>query len=214
MRRAGVGGREWLNDQKAGDRLRRVGAYFPAPPACSPWPAAVARKPPSLRPGRSAFDTRLHALAGADPGNYQKGWLAGWGIDPRDPTADRRLVEFCLLAPMKAFVAGGETRLMARRALGDRLPRTVIEAQTRGFQAADWHVGLSTAREQVAADLDNLRRCEPVDRIIDLDRLRALIDHWPEGGWHHGRIMRSYRSALLRGIASGHFLRKASGSNA
>ena len=169
---------------------------------------------PSLRPGRSAFDTRLHALAGADPGNYQKGWLAGWGIDPRDPTADRRLVEFCLLAPMKAFVAGGETRLMARRALGDRLPRTVIEAQTRGFQAADWHVGLSTAREQVAADLDNLRRCEPVARIIDLDRLRALIDHWPEGGWHHGRIMRSYRSALLRGIASGHFLRKASGSNA
>lgn len=168
----------------------------------------------SLRPRSNAFETRLWVMRGADLGNYNKGCLAGWALDHRDPTADRRLVEFCLQAPMEAFVAGGEMRLLARRALSDRVPQAVIDERARGFQAVDWHEGLTAARDEVVVELGRLSRCDPVARVLDIARLRALVDDWPTGGWAQDDVMRTYRLALLRAVAAGHFLRKASGSNA
>jgi asparagine synthase (glutamine-hydrolysing) len=49
---------------------------------------------------------------------------------------------------------------------------------------------------------------------VDLPRLRKLLEAWPEGGWHTSAVASEYRLALLRGVANGHFLRKASRSNA
>ena len=45
------------------------------------------------RPWRDGFAMRLWSMSRGDPGNGHKGTLAGWGIDRRDPTADKRLVE-------------------------------------------------------------------------------------------------------------------------
>jgi asparagine synthase (glutamine-hydrolysing) len=76
-----------------------------------------------------------------DLGNYNKGMLAGWGLDWRDPTADRRLVEYCLSVPMEQYLGAGERRWLGRRALSDRLPAAVLDAKDRGYQAVDWHEG-------------------------------------------------------------------------
>jgi asparagine synthase (glutamine-hydrolysing) len=168
----------------------------------------------SLRPRKNAFETRLWVMNRTDQGNFNKGWLAGWGLDYRDPTADARLAEFCLQAPMEAYVAGGETRLLARRALADRLPQAVLDDRSKGLQGVDWHEGLNGAREDVRTELNRLSHCDPAARILDIERLRSLVDSWPKDGWSQDDIMWSYRLALLRGVATGHFLRKASGSNA
>ena len=40
-----------------------------------------------------------------DRGTQPKGILAGWGVDLRDPTADKRLVEYCLSIPTEQYVA-------------------------------------------------------------------------------------------------------------
>ena len=168
----------------------------------------------SYRPRRNAFETRLWVLRRLDLANYTKGSLAGWGVDHRDPTADRRLIEFCLQVPMEQYLAGGETRVLARRALADRLPAAVLNERRKGFQAADWHEGLSAARGEVAVELERLSRCDPAAGMLDVDRLRGLVDNWPEEGWDRTGVMSAYRLALLRGVAAGHFIRKASGSNA
>jgi hypothetical protein len=36
---------------------------------------------------------------------------------------------------------------------------------------------------------------------------------WPTGGWENEAVLRNYRIALLRALSTGHFLRRASGSN-
>jgi asparagine synthase (glutamine-hydrolysing) len=165
------------------------------------------------RPWKDGFAMRLWALQRADPGNYNKGFLGGWQIDYRDPTADVRLLEFCLAVPTEQFFRGGVRRALAKRTLADRLPKVVLEEPRKGLQAADWHEGLAAAREQVAAELDRLDSCPPAVKALDLARLRRLVEDWPIGGWERDEIRVPYRLALLRAISTGHFLRRATRSN-
>ena len=165
------------------------------------------------RPWRDGHAMRLWALGRHDPGNYYKGYLAGWGIDQRDPTSDRRLVDYMLSVPMAEFVADGRFRSLPRRALADRLPPEVLDEPRKGLQAADWHLGVDAARAALRDELDRIGACAPASSFLDVDRLSALIRDWPTGGWGAADVTRDYRVAMLRSISVGHFVRRASRSN-
>jgi asparagine synthase (glutamine-hydrolysing) len=167
----------------------------------------------SYRPWKDSFAMRLWVMRRVDIGIFNKGTLAGWGIDLRDPTADKRLVEYCLKIPTEQYLSDGVQRLLARRALADRLPQAVLNEQKRGYQAADWHETLTAARADIATELDRLAACAPAAKTLDLVRLKQLVENWPTSGWEHDNVMLPYRLALLRGISAGYFLRKASGAN-
>jgi asparagine synthase (glutamine-hydrolysing) len=168
---------------------------------------------PRLSPRKGSAELRLATLRRYDPGNHNKGMLAGWGLDLRDPTADRELVEFCLRVPAEQFILGGVPRSLARRALRGRVPEPVLAETRKGLQAADWYVALGRSREEVEAELRRIADCAPASGIVDTGRLASLVDNWPEGGWHNPAVERAYRSALLRAVSAGHFVRKASGAN-
>jgi asparagine synthase (glutamine-hydrolysing) len=168
---------------------------------------------PSYRPRRDGFQSRVWALGRIDPGNYNKGMLGGWGVDVRDPTADRRVVEFCLSVPMEQFLLGGVPRSLARRAFADRLPAVVVQERRKGYQAADWHVALSAARGELHDEIERIAAVQGIEEQLDIDGMKTLLSSWPEDGWHDRRTIELYRHALLRGVSAGHFLRKASGSN-
>ncbi|HEY4939807.1 MAG TPA: asparagine synthase-related protein [Rhizomicrobium sp.] len=168
----------------------------------------------SYRPRKDGFETRLWVLRRVDLGNYRAGTLAGWGLDQRDPTADRRLIEFCLAVPEEQLLLDGETKALARRAFAGRLAPEVIGTRRKGYQAVDWHEGLTAAHGSLREEVARLEDCGPAAEAIDLARLKALVEDWPQGGWETDRVMRLYRSALLRAVSTGHFLRRASGSNA
>ena len=168
---------------------------------------------PSGKPWASGFDMRCWVLQRVDLGNYNKGILGGWGIDYRDPTADRRLVEFCLSVPEEAFILAGEPRALARRAFGDRLPAAVLGEPKKGYQGADWGIGLTSARDQLIAEVISLQSCAPAAALIDLGAMRRAIDTWPTSGWADQQTVQTYRLSLLRGISAGHFLRRATRSN-
>src|SRR4029079_6326361 len=116
------------------------------------------------RPWKDGFDLRLWVLEGMDLGNYYKGFLGGWQIDCRDPTADIRLLEFCLAVPTEQFLQNGVQRALARRALADRLPKMVLEENRRGLQGADWHERLTAVRDRVVAELNRLDACPAAAR--------------------------------------------------
>lgn len=139
--------------------------------------------------------------------------LAGWQIDMRDPTADQRLIEFCLQVPMDQFLCKGVPKALARRALADRLPNAVLAEQRRGLQAADWHETLTAARSRVAEEVDHLATCPAAVKALDLPRLRRLVKNWPADGWNRDDVAVPYRDVLLTGISVGHFLRRIQGSN-
>jgi asparagine synthase (glutamine-hydrolysing) len=168
----------------------------------------------SYRPRRNAYATRLWALSRSDPGNYNKGYLGGWGVEVRDPTADRRLVELCLRIPGEEFLAGGRARGLARKALADRLPHALLSEQNVGYQAADWHKGVSGARAEAAFELDRIVASATASQAVDVEMMRRLLRDWPAEGWNSSRNQGLYRLALMRGITGGHFIRKMERSNA
>jgi asparagine synthase (glutamine-hydrolysing) len=162
---------------------------------------------------KDGFVMRLHFFQTMDPGNFQKGALGNVQVDYRDPTSDVRLLEFCLSVPTEQFLHNGMLRSLARRALADRLPKQVLDEPRKGLQVADWHEDLAAARDRVVDELDRLEACPAAAGALDLPRLRRLTENWPSGGWERNEVGLQYRYTLLRAIAVGHFLRRATGSN-
>jgi asparagine synthase (glutamine-hydrolysing) len=165
------------------------------------------------RPWKDGFAIRLHFLQAQDPGNYNKAGLANLQVDLRDPTADVRLLEFCLAVPTEKFLHKGTTRALARCALADRLPKQVLKQRRPSWQCADWHEDLTAARHVILDEIDRLEACEVAATTLDLPRLRSLTEDWPSGGWERREVELRYRYTLLRAVAVGHFLRRATGSN-
>jgi asparagine synthase (glutamine-hydrolysing) len=89
----------------------------------------------------------------------------------------------------------------------------VLNEQKKGYQAVDWHESLTAARGEIAAELDRLSACLPAAKTLDIEKMRALVRNWPKSGWERMEVENLYRQALMRGVAAGHFLRKASGAN-
>jgi asparagine synthase (glutamine-hydrolysing) len=165
------------------------------------------------RPWKDGFAMRLWGLRRRDPGNYRKGGLGLLQVDHRDPTADVRLLEFCLAVPTEQFLRDGIPRALARLALADRLPKQVLEEPRRGLPVADWHEDLTLARHQIADELNHLEACPAAATTLDLARLRRLTENWPSAGWEREEVSMPYSLALERAISTGHFLRRVTGGN-
>jgi asparagine synthase (glutamine-hydrolysing) len=168
----------------------------------------------SFRPPKHGFDARFWALRRVDWGNNNKGVLGGWGVDMRDPTTDRRLIEFCLSVPAGVYLQDGVPRALAARAFADRLPQRLLTEKRKGAQALDWHEAMTASRDRLREEVSRLEQVPEAVRALNLERMRALVDDWPTGDWNGRHVRFNYRMALLRGVVSGHFLRKASRSNA
>lgn len=174
----------------------------------APVETLVTRRSPDSR------SERLAALQRVDVADYAKGTLARWRIDERDPTADRRLVEFCLAVPDEQFRLGGLPSSLARRAMADRLPRAVLRQRARGLQAADWHSGFADPKRELGEMVARLAECPETARLLDIGRLQEAIDHWPAAGWHEASVTRLYRHELLRALSNGDFLGRAVAASA
>lgn len=101
-----------------------------------------------------------------------------YGLDVRDPTADRRLVELALSFPAQAWF-GAEDRPAFARAFADRLPADVIKNRHRAYQQADWFEQFKP-REVLAA----FRRCQAhpfVSELLDMQAVERTIAGWPLG---------------------------------
>ena len=169
-----------------------------------------------IRPSDNSLHDRLILLATDDAGVSWKAMLAEWNLDYRDPTADRRLVEFSLRIPTEQLIHGGQPRALLRKVLSTRVPAEVLDNPQRGYQAADWHEGLAQARQEVAAEIDRIELFEPTAELLDVKRLRTLVENWPESGaeeWTDYAALVDYRCCLLRAISAASFMRQASGSN-
>lgn len=169
--------------------------------------AERARFPADRRQDR--FDLAMSAFRAMDFGEHRKGILAGWGIDKRDPTADVRLIEFCLSLPLDMVLDRTGRRPLARAALGDRLPPVVLDHHGKGYQGADWHSGLTADLPRLAALVEAIGTDPVAGRVVDASRLREMIAHWPRGDWQSPRVIASYRNLLLQAVSTGHFLLSA-----
>ena len=61
-----------------------------------------------------------------------------YGVDKRDPTADKRVLEYCLSIPNEAFFDNkGNNKMILKRMMQNRLPNEVLFEKKKGLQASD-----------------------------------------------------------------------------
>jgi asparagine synthase (glutamine-hydrolysing) len=180
-----------------------------------------------LSPGRDADATRFimprikasyrdtihEALLRVDLGPNRKALYAGWGIDERDPTMDRDLFDFTATLPLSVFRHNRTSRALIRGAAQKWVAPSVLAETKRGYQAADWHEGMTSKREWIGQEVAAMADYAPIAELLDIERIEQLVSEWPEGDWHNAATTRDYRLMLLRGISISHFMRRAAGSN-
>ena len=128
------------------------------------------------------------------------------GLERRDPTADRRLVEFCLSIPESQYQHEGQSRWLLHRLMGDVLPPEILNSATKGLQAADWYEALERSLPEIQSELTRLMAHSSANDYVDLGALLQAIDNWPTSGWEKRSIRKTYRQKLLWGLSVGAFL--------
>jgi asparagine synthase (glutamine-hydrolysing) len=133
---------------------------------------------------RSGFDPELtlatpreRRLAYLLPGKLPTGaWWhqrsAAHGIDMRDPTADVRVLEFCVGTPDGQFAREGRDRWLARRAVARLAPSEIAWNTRRGAQGADFAHRLRADADSVAAAVDRVASSAAAREYLDLGSLR------------------------------------------
>ena len=163
---------------------------------------------------RGDTDIRVLMLQTVDLAMFGRAAKRMFGIEVLDPTADRRLIEYCLAIPQEQFLLNGEKRALIRRAMTNVLPPAVLSEPRRGLQTADWHVSMGAAREEIAREIERLSHSPLASEALDLPRMRRMVENWPSSGWSSGEVRYPYGTALSHGLAIGRFIRQVEGTNA
>lgn len=136
-----------------------------------------------------------------------------YGYDVRDPHADRRLLEFALAVPEPVYRRNGVSRSFARAVFADRLPRVITDERRRGANTVAWFSQMQARRQDIADEVDRLEGSPLARRLIDVPRLKRLLDQWPKDEHAAQRRRREFRLVLGRGVHVGRFIRWVEGGN-
>jgi asparagine synthase (glutamine-hydrolysing) len=189
--------RAWSAVRPAFEVEHRVGTR-----ARAKGPDSRLRLRPDTRVARREFLQRI--------GEFSDGFFAGcearFDLDVRDPTADTRLVEFCLSLPEDQYLRNGQSRWLIRRAMANRLPSEILDNRQRGLQAADWFARALPHQDRMLAELARFGESRLARGAIDLPRLRRLVEAMPSAPRGDVGTMRDYRGALEQGLMTGRFI--------
>lgn len=164
----------------------------------------AARRDVGLPEGWDGRKRRAAAFRRVD--HSAAGGLGINGVNYRDPTIDRRLVEFCLAIPEEQFLHHGQPKALLRRAMAGRLPSLILEERRSGRVGADWYLRVSPYRDRFAESVEHVASSGSASQFLDVPRMRRLIDRWPRDGWSNRSVENDYRLALCRGLAIGEFI--------
>ncbi len=133
-----------------------------------------------------------------------------FGVEYRDPSHDKRIVEFCLSLPQNRFCDGKQTRLLIRRAMENILPRDVQWRWDNGGQAADWMHRLFATRDQMGEQLEDFSHSS-LKHYLDIGKLGRILKNCPHPEVASFKDELVYRYLLQRSIFVGHFARSIHG---
>lgn len=154
------------------------------------------------RPPRNYYEFRHKILLKRD--NAEKLTEAMSGLDVRDPTADRRLIELCLSFPPEALVSADAQRPAYAAAFGDRIPAEVLHSTKRGRQGADWFELFP--KDEVSQLFRHFGRNSTVANMFDLDYIQRRIASWPTPGTGDSPEKIAYQNEILGALAMADFI--------
>jgi len=128
------------------------------------------------------------------------------GVDVRDPTMDKELVEFLVSIPEYLYCLDSMGRGLIRHGMADQLPDKVRHPLKRGLQGADIIHRIRESADEVFAVLDDLERCTTTREILDLSTMRKVADRARTE--ESPELTLLCGSVLCRGISAALFLKQ------
>lgn len=168
-----------------------------------------AQKEALMRPnalGSTAQRSQMIRNSLAHGSSLWAGYGAMFGIEVRDPTADPRIVRFCLSLPPEQSCRGGETRRLIRRTMAGRLPEEILSGRRRGLQAADWRLTLVESQCELQTEFDRISQCALAGQLMHLPGLRRSLNELACAGRGGDPLDIGLRNHLEQGLMTGRFL--------
>ena len=138
-----------------------------------------------------------------------------YGFDQRDPSSDRRIIEFCMALPEKYYLADGVDRRLARLGLKHLLPEAIRMDPRLGLQDVDWAHRASQDKDAIKLAYEKFRSDPDVSRYFDVDRMDSIWREFEKSDW--SRMSRRqavrYQLAMLGPLHAGNFIRWFHGRN-
>jgi asparagine synthase (glutamine-hydrolysing) len=138
---------------------------------------------------------------------------AEFRLDLRVPALDRRVTEFCIGIPQDQYLYKGRDRWLIRRAMEGRLPDMVLNQKKCGIQAADWYPRLTRVRNRLAEEVKRLAQNPEVESILDMQRLAAVLDTWPDKQPPTYTSEETHLLAVPNALGNAYFIEYMTGSN-
>jgi asparagine synthase (glutamine-hydrolysing) len=107
--------------------------------------------------------------------------MAQWGVESRDPTGDRHLIECLLSFPLEAFSIAGLPRGLARAMGQGRVPDSVRLRQTRGEQVPELASLIALHSEKYRDALERAQRSAQFRSIFEVECLRTALERVRDG---------------------------------
>jgi len=99
-----------------------------------------------------------------------------YGLQVRDPTMDKRVIEYCFSIPYDEYVKDGISRKVIRDATEDLLPDEIrLDYLTKGFQSADWIQRIESDIPEINKYIkDNLNN-ELIEYYLNIEKINKII---------------------------------------
>ncbi len=98
------------------------------------------------------------------------------GIIMRDPTRDKRMIEFCMSIPMELFVSNGLDRKLVRGYMQGIVPDEILNVVfQRGLQSADWLHRLGKRWDGIYEEIRSACIWEGISLYLDKEKVGDLL---------------------------------------
>jgi asparagine synthase (glutamine-hydrolysing) len=136
-----------------------------------------------------------------------------YGIPQRDPMAYRPFVEFCFGLPVHLFVRDGQMRWLAKEMGKGIMPEEQRINRLNGRWDADWHLRIGRRRKDFLAELDRIEADERLSDMLDVPRLRAALEEFPDKTAIDNQTAMPIEMAVPRGLLTARFINFIEGRN-
>ncbi len=135
----------------------------------------------------------------AEMGRLHNVWIT-------DPTADKRILEFCASIPNDQFYRKGVDKYLYKRAMKGIVPDKVLYNERRGKQAADLQQRIMQKDlPEIRNLLETFKKSDICNYYLDLKRIESSISLVKKNDYF---AWQQTSRVLLRGIALGLFLQR------
>ncbi len=97
----------------------------------------------------------------------------------RDPTMDKRVIEFCLSVPENLYICNGKERYLIRRAMAGIVPDKVLSNETvRGAQGADWVQRMENNWVELKDEISRIGSLEIEREYLDIAKIQGSLNKY------------------------------------